>query len=176
VGNRVRPSRAALLLLVALAGALPAVPVPASAQSGPPSDEETAALTARMIRHVNRLRAQNGAAPLVEDRRLDAAARAHAEDMVRRDFFDHRSPDGRGMQDRAAAVNYPWRELAENLGAGLSSPEATADAWMTSPAHRTNMLSPDHLQIGVGYARAPETGKRPRFSHYWVILVGAPAR
>ena len=171
-----RPSRAALLLAAALASAAVLPSVSVQAQGTAPTAQELTALTARMIRHVNQLRAQNGSAPLVEDRRLDAAARAHAEDMVRRDFFDHRSPDGRGMQDRAASVGYPWRTLAENLGAGLSSPEQTADAWMTSPAHRTNMLSPDHLQIGVGYARAPQTGKRPRYSHYWVIVVGAPAR
>ncbi|MEX2453525.1 MAG: CAP domain-containing protein [Rhodospirillaceae bacterium] len=175
-----RPSRtAAFLLVLALFGAAPAATsaqTPGSAPDGVP-EAELRSLIDRMVRQVNDHRAFNGVGPVRLESRLAAAAQAHADDMIRRDYFDHRGPDGRGMQDRATAAGYPWRLIAENLGAGFSSPVATADSWMTSPAHRANMLDPDHVHIGVGYARPPESGEgRARYRHYWVILLGAPAR
>lgn len=140
------------------------------------ADTDRARLIDGLLREVNMQRALNGAQPLRLNRRLNAAAQKHAEDMARRDFFDHRSPDGRSFQERATSEGYPWRAIAENLGAGLSSPRSTADAWMTSPGHRDNMLNRDFTEAGVGYFRPSGAEKRPRFSHYWVILFGARSR
>lgn len=130
----------------------------------------------RVLRHVNLQRSMNGERPLTLNRRLSEAARKHAEDMARRDFVDHQSPDGRGLQDRIASVGYPWRVIAENVAAGLSSPESTVDSWMTSPGHRDNMLNREYTEAGVGYATPPKDGKRPRYSHYWVVVFGARSR
>ena len=140
------------------------------------ADTERTRLIEGLLREVNMQRALNGAQALRLNNRLNAAAQKHAEDMARRDFFDHRSPDGRGFQERATSEGYPWRAIAENLGAGLSSPRSTADAWMTSPGHRENMLNRDFTDAGIGYYQPSGEEKRPRFSHYWVILFGAPSR
>jgi uncharacterized protein YkwD len=130
----------------------------------------------RVLKHVNQHRAMNGATPLAMNARLSDAAQKHSEDMARRDFVDHRSPDGRALQDRVASVGYPWRAIAENLAAGMSSPESTVQSWMTSPSHRDNMLSRDYLEAGIGYAVPQEGGKQPRYSHYWVVVFGARSR
>ena len=74
-----------------------------------------------LLREVNMQRELNGAGPLRLNKRLSAAAQKYAEDMAKRDFFDHRSPDGRGYQERITSEGYQWRAIAENLGAGLSS-------------------------------------------------------
>lgn len=118
----------------------------------------------------------NGAAPLTLSARLSDAAQKHAEDMSRRDFVDHRSPDGRGLQDRITSAGYPWRAIAENLATGQSSPESAVQSWMTSPNHRDNLLNRDFLEAGVGYAVPSGEGKRPRYSHYWVVVFGARSR
>jgi uncharacterized protein YkwD len=130
----------------------------------------------QVLKHVNLQRAMNGERPLTLDRRLTDAAQKHAEDMARRDFIDHQSPDGRGLQDRTASTGYPWRAIAENLAAGLSSPRSTVESWMTSPGHRDNMLSREYQEAGVGYATPAPGGKRPRYSHYWVVVFGAKSR
>lgn len=130
----------------------------------------------RVLKHVNLQRSMNGERPLTLDRRLSEAAQKHAEDMARRDYFEHRSPDGRALQDRIASAGYPWRAIAENLAAGRASPELTVESWMTSPGHRDNMLNREYQELGVGYARPPEEGKRPRYSHYWVVVFGARSR
>jgi len=130
----------------------------------------------RMLKQVNAQRAMNGERPLTLNRRLTEAAQKHAEDMTKRDYVEHRSPDGRTLQDRIATVGYPWGVIAENLAAGMSSPESTVHSWMTSPGHRDNMLNREYLEAGVGYATPIPGGKRPRYSHYWVVVFGARSR
>lgn len=162
-----RPDRLFLTLLAVL---FLATASPASA------DEAHKRVVDRVLKSVNLQRAMNGAAPLVLNARLTSAAQKHAEDMSRRDFVDHRSPDGRALQDRIATAGYPWRVIAENLAAGLSSAESTVQSWMTSPGHRDNMLSRDYLEAGIGYAVPSGEGKRPRYSHYWVVVFGGRSR
>ncbi len=130
----------------------------------------------RVLKHVNLQRAMNGERPLTLNARLSEAAQKHAEDMARNDFVEHRSPDGRGLQDRLASSGYPWRVIAENLAAGFASPETTVESWMTSPGHRDNMLNREYMEAGVGYATPPADGKKPRYSHYWVVVFGARSR
>ena len=140
------------------------------------ADTETERQIDTLLREVNMQRALKGVGPLKLDKRLGAAARKHARHMAKRDFLDHRSPDGRGFRERISSEAYPWRAIAENISAGLSSPESTVDAWMTSPSHRDNMLNQDFNDAGIGYFRSTGEGKRPRYSHYWVILFGARSR
>lgn len=162
-----RPDRYVLMVLAAsfFAAAPPAV-----------AYQNHDRIVERVLKHVNQHRAMNGATPLAMNARLSDAAQKHSEDMARRDFVDHRSPDGRALQDRVASVGYPWRAIAENLAAGMSSPESTVQSWMTSPSHRDNMLSRDYLEAGIGYAVPQEGGKQPRYSHYWVVVFGARSR
>ena len=130
----------------------------------------------QVLREINQQRALNGAGPLKLNRRLTSAARNHADDMVKRDYLEHRSPNGRGLTDRVTSAGYPWRAVAENLAAGNSSVNGTVRSWMTSPGHRDNMLNPDYSEAGVGYARFSGDGKRPRYDHYWVVVFAAPSR
>lgn len=166
-----RPDRLFLTLLVALffAAAPPAI----ADQTPDPAHDR---VVERVLKHVNQQRAMNGVGPLTLNARLTVAAQKHAEDMSRRDFVAHRSPDGRALQDRIASAGYPWRAIAENLAAGQSSPESSVQSWMTSPGHRDNMLSRDYLEAGVGYAVPSGEGKRPRYNHYWVVVFGARSR
>jgi uncharacterized protein YkwD len=41
----------------------------------------------------------------------------------------------------------------ENIAEGQQSPQAVMTAWMNSPGHRSNILSPSYTQIGVGAAK-----------------------
>lgn len=166
-GKRTRWNGRTVALLAACFLAAPAV----SAQQPDPD-----AIASKTVRLVNQQRALNGAPPVQIDRRLSEAAQAHAEDMVRRDYVDHRSPDGRGLEDRAVSAGYPWRVIAENIAAGQASPESAVTSWMTSPAHRDNMLGRDFVHVGIGYVRPASGGRQPRYSHYWNIVFGAPSR
>ncbi|QKV97976.1 CAP domain-containing protein [Streptomyces sp. NA02950] len=98
---------------------------------------------------VNQERDRRGLVCLVTDERLRNAARSHSEDMARRGFIDHFTPEGLSPGDRMLAHGFPL-PAAENLAAGQPHPLVVMDGWMNSPGHRVNILHPDIRIIGVG--------------------------
>ncbi len=161
--------RSVAAALVLLLSAWTAAPAPAQ-------QPDYGSLQKKVLELVNQQRSLNGLRPLALDDRLNRAAQAHAENMAKRDFFDHQAPDGSQVADRAVRVGYPWRLIGENLAAGHLSERGVVNGWMISPAHRDNMLNPDFTEMGVGFARPSPEGRQPRFNHYWTVVFGAPAR
>lgn len=148
----------AFILAGTLVGSLQAMPASASTQED------------QVIAIVNRIRAQNGLGPVSYNPTLATAARRYAGYMASANFFSHSGPDGSTMTSRIEAAGYrPWTFVAENLGAGQSSPEQVVDGWMNSPGHRANILSPKVREIGVGYAY--QAGSR--YGHYWAQEFGS---
>ncbi|HXU32468.1 MAG TPA: CAP domain-containing protein [Thermoanaerobaculia bacterium] len=132
---------------------------------------DLAAVRAEMLAGVNRLRAEAGVPPLVENDRLDAAAQDHAEDMLSRGYYDHKSPEGKQVGDRLAAEGYSWRLAAENLAAGHVTVASVLDAWMQSSGHRANLLRPNVTDFGFGLAVGPFDS---RYRVLWVQTFAAP--
>jgi uncharacterized protein YkwD len=93
---------------------------------------------------------------------LQATARAHSQDMVRRRFSNHINPEGRNWCQRMAAAGYIGTACGENIA--YAYPTATASGlmhqWMTSTkGHRETLLDPNYTEIGVGVAPGnPEGG------------------
>jgi uncharacterized protein YkwD len=101
---------------------------------------------------VNAARLAAGRRALDPDGRLDRAAQAHAEDMLRRSYYDHSSPEGASPLVRVQAAGFPARLVGENLAAGMRSlPEAMA-AWLGSSGHRRNLLEARFTHLGMGVA------------------------
>lgn len=129
------------------------------------------AVKAEMLAGVNRLRAEAGVAPLVENPRLDAAAQDHAEDMLARGYYDHKSPEGKQVGDRLNAEGYSWRLAAENLAAGHFTVDSVLEAWMQSSGHRANLLRSNVTDFGFGLAVGPFDS---RHRVLWVQTFAAP--
>ncbi|WP_063729518.1 CAP domain-containing protein [Streptomyces sp. RTd22] len=123
--------------------------------------------TSEVITLTNAERAAARLAPLAPDPRLTAAAQAHSDDMVARDFYDHTSPEGRQPWDRAATAGATHRGIGENIACGQRGPAEVVRGWMNSPGHRANILKPDFTHIGVGYATGSRAGT------YWTQVFGA---
>lgn len=102
-----------------------------------------------VARLVNTARAEAGLPPLRQDDRLRAAARAHSKDMAVRDFCAHVTPDGVTPLDRMLAAGCPTPG-GENVATGQENAHVVMQAWMDSPGHRANVLSPFFAIIGVG--------------------------
>ena len=138
------------------------VPIAAAAQAPPlgcPGEFEW-----RVVDLVNEERSARGLAPLTIDVRLMEAAQLHAVDMAIHNFLSHTGSGGSTMTSRIEAVGYrPWLKLAENVAAGYTTPESVVSGWMASSGHRTNILDPLLVDIGVGYAYASGT----QYRHYW---------
>ena len=125
-----------------------------------------------MLRRINAIRRSEGLGGLRMDERLNRAAQLHSDDMVKRDFFDHESPDGARMTDRAEAFGYRWRRLLENIAAGQRDFAAAIEGWMRSPGHRAAILDAQIRDAGMGYTFVPKDSGAVNKSHYWTLLVG----
>lgn len=80
------------------------------------------------------------------------AAKAHAEDMAARNFFDHNTPEGRTPVDRLKILGVVGHRTAgENIATTFETSQAVIDTWLKSESHRKNMLSSDFTHVGVGY-------------------------
>jgi uncharacterized protein YkwD len=104
---------------------------------------------------LNEERARHGLQPLKRNAILEAASQRHSEDMARRHFFAHKTPDGMSPDERINAAGYSVCEcfVGENLywGAGPNAPPAKAmQGWMDSPGHRANVLRPEFTEVGIG--------------------------
>ncbi len=109
---------------------------------------------AKIFQLINKERAKQNLNKLDQDMKLYAAAREHSIDMACNNYFSHNSPNGRTPFDRILAAGYKYRIAAENLYAGngtYNDPEKAVQAWMNSPAHRKNILTPGLIHIGVSY-------------------------
>jgi uncharacterized protein YkwD len=110
---------------------------------------------------INNERAKFGLSALAMDGSLGGIAGTHSEDMLTRNFFSHRSPDGVSFQERITrSYSGPFSQAGENIwtGSGYDSSNSQrvarmiVDSWLSSPGHRANMLDPSYTHTGVGVA------------------------
>ncbi len=110
---------------------------------------------------VNERRAAAGLRALSHDRRLARAARRFSTAMVRQQFFDHVSPQGSTLGERARAAGFGGGTLGETLGWGageLATPAAIVQGWIDSPPHRAILLDGGFRRIGLGVAAGSPVG------------------
>ncbi len=117
-----------------------------------PTNLETqadAASEQRMLERINQARAQVGLSPLRTDPLLHEAAREHSQDMYRRHYFSHRTPDGKTPYDRLHDLRFHYVTAGENIAFAPDGDQAWASL-MNSPDHRANILNPDFRCVGIG--------------------------
>ncbi|MAU97729.1 MAG: hypothetical protein CMP81_17905 [Fulvimarina sp.] len=121
------------------------------------------ALRQRALELANQDRAAHDLPALELQPALNAAAQAHAEDMLEDGYFAHVAPDGTGPQDRyLAAGGSRAKVVRENIARCSGCPvpptlqrvEAFETGWMNSPEHRRNLLSEGLDGFGYGIAGA----------------------
>lgn len=114
---------------------------------------------------VNEERIQAGLLPLSRLEILFEVAEIKALDMRDNNYFDHVSPTYGTPGQLLTQYGVEWTAYGENIAAGQRTPAAVMEAWMNSPGHRANILSPKFTHLGVGYA--PGTSDS-RYRSYWV--------
>lgn len=136
-------------------------PVPSDPDlSAPPGDQFLGHLSFGLL--LNDQRSADGVSIVQENAALNAAASAHAQDMVTHNYLSHTGLDGSTPGDRADAAGYDWSYISENIARGFSTEEGVVNAWMASPGHRDNMLDPRAEDFGLG-----------RVDTTWVLMLGA---
>jgi uncharacterized protein YkwD len=117
----------------------------AAAAPGAPTAPE-----ADLLRAVNAVRAQHGLAPLRADSRLERAARAHSQAVLRSGRLAHgdvrRRLTGYGVRSKAVGENLAW-----GVGSRATS-AAIVQMWLASPPHRANLLRTGFRRVGIGHS------------------------
>jgi uncharacterized protein YkwD len=98
----------------------------------------------------NAHRARVGCGPLRWDNRTGTVAQAHADDMVRRDYFSHTNPEGQGPFDRLRAAGVTYTAAAENIAYGYPTAAAVLQGWLNSDGHRRNLENCEYTHHGIG--------------------------
>lgn len=102
-----------------------------------------------MFAMVNDERVKAGLAKLTFSNSLRDLARAHSDDMFKRGYFSHYTPEGLSPFDRMEKAHITYEYAGENLALAPSTPLAM-QGLMNSPGHRANILSPNFHQVGIG--------------------------
>lgn len=151
------PSGALLFLLGFWLALTLFAPIASPTEESRAANPTLARLEDELYRSVNAVRARHHKIALRRDSRLDAVARAHSEDMARRGYLAHESPEGTNPVDRLMRGGVEGFTLAgENVGL-TTRPNPTDEilsGWLTSPEHRENLLAPVFNTAGLGIARS----------------------
>ncbi|HEX9987252.1 MAG TPA: CvpA family protein [Chloroflexia bacterium] len=107
-------------------------------------DNETA-----MLALVNQERTSRGLNALEMDPELRLVARAHADDMFKRGYFAHDTPEGVDPFDRMREANIIFGLAGENLALAPTL-DIAHNGLMNSPGHRANILKDGFNKVGIG--------------------------
>lgn len=171
----------ALSLLVALSGVVLLAPAdvdaaPTSVRTCGGGSIDLKSAEKNMLDRHNRARAARGMPELCIDPKLQQAARKHARDMLRRDYFSHTTKgSGDSFADRIRAEGYDFRYAAENIAYGTRSRGWSRNIfnnWMDSSGHRRNILDDNYREVGIALKRGWYQGSKN--THMWVADFGTP--
>ena len=156
--KRIIATLSALVLLCCSVGLATAAP------TSPTATTRLQSLEGDILVELNRTRAEHGLRPLTRSEPLQGAAVFHSRAMLAGGFFEHESKDGSPFSDRVRRF-YPsagaaeW-SVGENLlfTSGTVGAGAVINAWLNSPGHRRNMLSPAWREVGIGAVKTRSAG------------------
>ena len=129
----------------------------------PPNDGGwyDAAFASRLLYLINVERARIGLAPLAVEPRLTASATTYARVLSGMGALSHVGPDGSTLVTRTTAAGFPFNvPLGEVLAWGNEgwTAEGVVSAWLNSPPHRQDILSPTFRRAGIGCYFTPANG------------------
>ncbi|MGI6669805.1 MAG: SafA/ExsA family spore coat assembly protein [Acetivibrionales bacterium] len=106
-----------------------------------------------VIRLVNAERARAGLPALKANWQLSRVARYKSADMANRGYFSHTSPTYGSPFRMMESFGLRFSAAGENIAYGQRTPAEVMRDWMNSPGHRSNILSRNYTEIGVGLAK-----------------------
>lgn len=155
--------------------------------------ESWSAAEREVLARINALRAKGGrcgdlwfspAPPLSLHPTLRCAARLHTADMIERQYLSSVDPDGRGLGDRLAGLDYAAATFAEVV-AVVTEDEVDLDddaadvvvAWQDNPTSCWQLRARELTHVGIGGAEAtfkPNGAAAPQRAAYWTLTLAAP--
>ena len=173
------------------AGALEAAKAPGPGRifrpGGSRRDHACSDIRRKMLAAVNRARSRarmcgrkrfGAAAPLRWDSRLEAAAYEHSRDMAGKGFMGHKGSDGSSVRQRIVKRGYlPWI-WGENVAYGQMSVDEVVGAWLASPGHCENIMTPEFRDMGGACVMGSrkEGSAEGEMVPYWTLVFATSKR
>jgi hypothetical protein len=124
----------------------------------------------RIVQLINQARVAQGLGPLALTPELNAAAKAHAQDMANKGYMEHEGLDGSTPQSRAIKHGYAAPARTAWLVLEVISARQTAEAaanWLLSDRlHRGVLLRGYWREMGAAYVEGGPYGQ------FWVVEFG----
>ncbi|HEX8392313.1 MAG TPA: CAP domain-containing protein [Longimicrobium sp.] len=99
---------------------------------------------------VNRHRASVGCGPLEWMPEAARVAQAHSDDMARRNYFSHTTPEGRSPMSRLQQAGVRFQRTGENIANTPGGPDDALRLWRASPGHRQILEDCAYTHHGIG--------------------------
>jgi len=96
---------------------------------------------------------------LVRNDLLTKAAEMKVDDIFKKGYFAHTSPEGKTPWVWFDKAGYDYEYAGENLAIHFTNAELQHKAWMESPTHRKNILNSQYREIGVAVRRGVLEGR-----------------
>jgi len=94
---------------------------------------------------------------------LELAAQLKANDMAKKGYFAHETPEGYDPWYWLERAGYNYAAAGENLAVNFTDSEDVVNAWMGSDGHRANILKDRFTEIGVATAKGEYRGREAIF-------------
>lgn len=112
-----------------------------------------------LLNLTNYQRQQNGLPPLALSSQLSKAASKKSQHMFLNNYWAHFAPDGTSPWDLIRDEGYNYTHAGENLAKGFTTSYDTVEAWMKSPTHKANILSPNFKEVGFSVVEGSLQGE-----------------
>lgn len=106
--------------------------------------------------------------PMLYHQLVSKASRAHSQDMLEQNYFDHTGKDGSSPGDRIKRYFTGYASWGENIAKGQKNAEAVTVAWLNSDGHRENIFKCSWTHMGMGMV--PATTKH--WTQNFIVLKG----
>ena len=113
----------------------------------------------KMVELTNKSRTEAGLESLTTNDKLEQAAKAKADDMFYKQYFEHTSPEGLTPWYWFNVVGYEYVFAAENLAIDFITAEGAHSALMKSTGHRENILGASYKEIGIAVVSGEFEGR-----------------
>lgn len=112
-----------------------------------------------LVSLTNQDRVANGLPPVLLNQQLNDAANANANYMLLKNYWAHFGPDGTTPWSFFTKAGYNYIYAGQNLARGFTTAQDAEKAWMASPEHKANILSPHYSDIGFAIKEGTLTGE-----------------
>ncbi len=126
----------------------------------------------KLLADTNAERAKRQLPPLNMSDKLSRAAFMKAKDMFAQQYWAHTAPDGTTPWHWLGMAGYNYASAGENLAKNFRTADAAMTAWMSSPAHRENILGARYSDVGFAVMDGTLEGRPATLI---VALYGEPA-